>query len=1349
MSERSNSRDFDCPSKFCDCHLYQERIWLNCTLNRLEKTDEIQNFFRSIPVARSAYLTITCTSPARSYLFDGMISHLSGLAQLDFTNCHFHDIPKDAFQGLDRLDALIIKGATLLGYIHPKFTHPIPKVTLLDITDSHLASLPPLCDLRTLRTLNVSYNQLQEIEHTGIRCLERPLTSVEILDVNYNNVSRFPDWLGESVPNLLRISCGDNVVDEVSTLLCERLPKLMFLDLSVNRLGDPAKLNIHQCSRLRILALGSNPMPSLPPGIFHQMASLQQLYLFSMGLNDNVWDMLSHLTYLDVLHLQNNSLVTLSPLVMRELSSLSTLDLSKNVIRDLPKKALVSQYKLKSLNLSSNGMIHLPWQAFSSLISLEVLDLSNNSISDLDQSTFSGLRSLKKLNFSGNYLRSIPPQTFDPLSSIMALDFSRNLLTSISGDAFLRMDALVSVDLSHNRILTVPSMSACSNLSYVDLSYNNITTLASSMFTGLKKLAWVNLSHNRLTSLSTKTFHDCGYLQYLDLSHNSIPALTSIHFFNVVWLDYLDLSYNTFSNIGAMFKTVKLKTLNMRGNNLQRIYRGEIPATVENLDLSLNQISHISPFTFTVLLALRNVNLTFNELTALAANEMEISFTQVVYSQPLFFLRGNPLTCDCHLGWLKDWSLGELSNSVNPLPNFGDLDQLSCRSGLVSMNNTQLKTLIQRERSEFLCSYSKKCGQGCVCCGFETCFCNSVCPRECRCYMGDDKFVLNRVDCSSADLSLLAALIPDVATEIFLDGNNLGTLQAMSFLAHGYTRILRLNDSDIHFIENNTFRGLQRLEVLYLQKNVLSVVYNQTFKDLEKLEYLYLQDNEISFIEEGSFTHMKNLKVLNLERNSLVTLSFSDFMGVSSLVAVQLKDNLWTCGTNFTCPFFQFLANSSAVKDVKKLLCYDFEDKIIMDAHRMNGTPVLSVPLGECGVNLTDFLNITREISQSLHAGERLSALIIVSVACVLTIGLLIVVYLNRHLLQVWCFTKFGWRVFKMAPGGEDKDRPYDAFVSYSNLNEEFVVQELAPRLENGYKHFKLCLHYRDFPVGASIAETIVKSVEASKRTIILVSSNFIESEWCKFEFQTAHQQVLTERKNRVIMILLHDIDESKLDQTLKLYMRTRTYLKYDDPWFWEKLMFAMPDKKTEKFERLPSTRDLEYMARAGRTPTKTVSPGRPSVVARRSPTQTDSTCGSHVETVFVGDRLPATVGQSPAITYRTLSNYQYQSNGHVGGDMIRNDMYEIPVSSHTSYERMNESLSMSSSLYNGSLSAGSGHYEEVTPRAITLHPLNSNCFSVNNTPPPLPPLPKTGLLPHEALKNSPKEMFTRDENWV
>ena len=108
------------------------------------------------------------------------------------------------------------------------------------------------------------------------------------------------------------------------------------------------------------------------------------------------------------------------------------------------------------------------------------------------------------------------------------------------------------------------------------------------------------------------------------------------------------------------------------------------------------------------------------------------------------------------------------------------------------------------------------------------------------------------------------------------------------------------------------------------------------------------------------------------------------------------------------------------------------------------------------------------------------------------------------------------------------KQTPYDAFVSYSSHDEGLVVRELAPYLEEERQcrpGYRLCVHYRDFAVGASIAEWIISAVELSKRVIIVLSDNFLNSEWCQYEFQTAHHQLLEERKNRNIMVLLHDIN--------------------------------------------------------------------------------------------------------------------------------------------------------------------------------------------------------------------------------
>ena len=120
------------------------------------------------------------------------------------------------------------------------------------------------------------------------------------------------------------------------------------------------------------------------------------------------------------------------------------------------------------------------------------------------------------------------------------------------------------------------------------------------------------------------------------------------------------------------------------------------------------------------------------------------------------------------------------------------------------------------------------------------------------------------------------------------------------------------------------------------------------------------------------------------------------------------------------------------------------------------------------------------------------------------------------------------------------------------------MVHELVPRLENS--GYKLCLHFRDFPIGACIADTIIDSIDNSKRTIMVVSNNFVESEWCQYEFKTAHHSVLQEKSQKIIMILMEALDSLKLDHDLKLYMKTKTYLRREDPWFWKKIVFAMPN---------------------------------------------------------------------------------------------------------------------------------------------------------------------------------------------
>jgi len=184
-------------------------------------------------------------------------------------------------------------------------------------------------------------------------------------------------------------------------------------------------------------------------------------------------------------------------------------------------------------------------------------------------------------------------------------------------------------------------------------------------------------------------------------------------------------------------------------------------------------------------------------------------------------------------------------------------------------------------------------------------------------------------------------------------------------------------------------------------------------------------------------------------------------------------------------------------------------------------------------------------------------------------------VWLFSHKICLWLVTE----------KEVDRDKQYDAFVSYSHLDEPFVVQQLVPHLEGGDNPFKLCIHIRDWPIGGYIPNQIVKSVESSRRTIIILSPNFLTSSWGQVEFREAYLKMVKERCPRVIIILLKDVgDTSKLYPELKACLTMNTYLKWGDPWFWLKLRYAMPHPQRHSKEHLcasfPSANGLLQMSK-------------------------------------------------------------------------------------------------------------------------------------------------------------------------
>ncbi|XP_056008441.1 toll-like receptor 4 [Ostrea edulis] len=101
-----------------------------------------------------------------------------------------------------------------------------------------------------------------------------------------------------------------------------------------------------------------------------------------------------------------------------------------------------------------------------------------------------------------------------------------------------------------------------------------------------------------------------------------------------------------------------------------------------------------------------------------------------------------------------------------------------------------------------------------------------------------------------------------------------------------------------------------------------------------------------------------------------------------------------------------------------------------------------------------------------------------------------------------------------------EKEYRFDAFVSYATDDLPFVKNEVIKELEeNG--GFTLCLHSRDFLPGFEIAENIVSAINKSRKTIVILSPEYIKSYWCMFELNVARMESVYSRDNENILFLI------------------------------------------------------------------------------------------------------------------------------------------------------------------------------------------------------------------------------------
>ncbi|GAB6032504.1 TIR [Chamberlinius hualienensis] len=1140
-------------------------------------------------------LKIQCASGVffQSALANSSLLHLHQLKELEFEHCKLSSIPSMAFAGLNQLKNLTIRThndewPTLVLDIQTGALSSLRQLERLDLSHNSIWSLPEraLCSLTNLQSINLTRNRLQDIRNLGFS-----ETNSNSGETNNNNNNRMVD------------SDNHNCQLEVTTL-----------DVSSNDLQTIPADAFVSLRRLRELFLQDNQLTAVAERAFAGLTSLQVLHLSGNRLVSLPPDLFSNTSELTELYLSNNSIEILAPGLFASLQQLLVLDMSHNKITNdwVNSETFQDLIRLVVLNINHNKLHRVEASLFHNLYSLQILELAYNEIDVIADNAFASMYNLHTLVLGHNRLTHIDSFTLNGLYVLSLLSVDYNRLDSVHVDAFRNCSHLQDLHLNGNSLFAVPeAIQQLQFLKTLDLGENHINNIQNASYRGLQQLHGLRLIDNNISNLTRGTFSDMPALRILNLARNSIqyiePStfdknqnlhairldsnflvdinglfanLPNLMWLNIsanqlTWFDYaliplglqwLDIHSNHIDSFGNYFELeskLQLQTMDASFNKIVEIAGNSIPDSIQLLFLNDNRITTIQPYTFLKKHNLTRVDLFGNKIETMDLNALRLNPVADDRIMPEFYMGGNPFQCDCKMEWLQ--RINNLAQ-LRQHPRIMDLESIYCRL-LHHQDRVTFVPLVEVQPAQFLCSYSTHCFPVCHCCDFDACDCEMTCPTNCTCYH-DQSWLANIVSCSRRNYSDMPYRIPMDATEVYLDGNNIWTLSSHSFIGRKNMKILYLNNSNIHVINNRTFNGLRALQVLHLEDNGLVELKGYEFERLENLRELHLNNNKLRFINNITFIPLRSLQILRLDGNLLTDFAVWNNIVNPLLVLLTLGRNPWSCNCRFMENYQNWLSiTHEVVKDADAIQCVHNQSVIVTE-----GIPMLEFNLTVC-----DNSTAAHTVVQPRLSEDYLPILVVTLSIFAFIVLIMLVVFVFRHEMRVKLYSRYGVRLCHKGGhrSASDDGKLFDAFVSYSSKDENFVMQVLAPELEGGDPPYMLCLHYRDFPVGAYVSDTIVEAIESSSRTILILSDNFIKSEWCRFEFKSAHHQVLKDRKKRLVVILLGEVAQRDLDPDIRLYLKTNTYLQWGDKLFWEKLRFALPDVRHRNKHRDSSTRSV------------------------------------------------------------------------------------------------------------------------------------------------------------------------------
>ncbi|XP_048248907.1 toll-like receptor 4 [Haliotis rufescens] len=333
------------------------------------------------------------------------------------------------------------------------------------------------------------------------------------------------------------------------------------------------------------------------------------------------------------------------------------------------------------------------------------------------------------------------------------------------------------------------------------------------------------------------------------------------------------------------------------------------------------------------------------------------------------------------------------------------------------------------------------------------------------------------------------------------------------------------------------FKSLSQLQTLDLSANYINNYSSILFSNMSSLRELIISRNRI-YALRFDISHMKNLRLLQCSGNELPGLTEDFTTSLDKLsdhhkMTVDLSQNPIQC-TCINLPFLSWMVTAKAkgrisFGNLSEYDCYYDE--------------VHSVILDDLEKIVADLNVSCQSFPYHFIFFVGMSLVVLVTLLCSL-------------------LYRFRWKLkylYYAARHGYHTTHPsnhtfvFDAFVSFAEEDRDFVVNELLVKLEDE-SDMRLNFHQRDFTPGRPIAHNIIEAVKTSKRTLVILSREFLKSHWCVHELQMAHMESVSTGRDVLLIVMMEHIPTNKIPVEILYHIQSDSYLEY--PLEGEKLMF-------------------------------------------------------------------------------------------------------------------------------------------------------------------------------------------------